>query len=296
MASPADIDDLQLVVAVHETGSLGAAARRLRISQPSASDRLARLERRLGCVLFLRTTRGCSATAAGNEFARRAEHVLTHLRELADTVSAIDGRAPLRLGCAHALAEIIAPATDRLLGPDGASITVDHGPQLLEAVGEGTLAAATIAIAHQVDLPPLTRLRTIGYDPLIIFGDTAGANTHDTLRNRRVVVATYDRRGRDLRHKLNQHGGLPRSAPTVAAAVAMARAASDLAIIPRSAVPALGLNNEHVTRLPFTWHIQLSLATHRNEDPRTNDLGRSLATTLGLQPTRRPPRDAPCSA
>ena len=247
----------------------------------------ARLERRLRCVLFLRTPRGCSATAAGEEFARRAEHVLTHLDELADAVSTVDGQAPLRLGCAHALAEIIAPAADRILGPDSVSITVGHGPQLLEAVSETTIAAATIAIADQVDLPPATRLRTIGYDPLIVFGDTVGAKAGQLLRNRRVVVATYDRRGAALRHKLIQHGAAPRSAPTVAAAVAMARAAADLAIIPRSAVPILDLNDEWVARLPFTWHIHLSLATHRNEDPRTHDLRRMFSEALDLQPTRR---------
>ena len=60
-----DIDSLRLLVLVAERGSLTAAAGELRISQPSASKRLARLERRLGVRLVDRTRRGSSLTPAG---------------------------------------------------------------------------------------------------------------------------------------------------------------------------------------------------------------------------------------
>ena len=79
MASLPSVEDLQLVQAVIRTGAVGTAARELRISQPSASQRLARLERMCGTKLFERDTRGARATPAGAELNRRADHILGHL-------------------------------------------------------------------------------------------------------------------------------------------------------------------------------------------------------------------------
>ncbi|MGJ3560060.1 helix-turn-helix domain-containing protein [Streptomyces sp. INA 01156] len=57
-----DLHALQLLVCVAETGSLGRAAARLRISQPSASARMRTLERRLGLRLLDRSTSGSRLT------------------------------------------------------------------------------------------------------------------------------------------------------------------------------------------------------------------------------------------
>ena len=48
-------------------------------SQPSASQRLAALERRAGVELFDRDTTGARPTAAGTEMVANAQHVLGHL-------------------------------------------------------------------------------------------------------------------------------------------------------------------------------------------------------------------------
>jgi len=82
MASLPSIEDLRLVQAVTRTGAVGTAARELRISQPSASQRLSRLERMCGTKLFERDTRGARPTAAGAELSRRADHILGHLEEV----------------------------------------------------------------------------------------------------------------------------------------------------------------------------------------------------------------------
>ena len=62
-----------------ESGSVGGAARALGITQPSASARLAAMERRCGARLFFRDTTGSRPTPAGSELYRQAGHILAHL-------------------------------------------------------------------------------------------------------------------------------------------------------------------------------------------------------------------------
>lgn len=62
---PLDWSSLRDFLAVAETGSLSAAARQLRVSQPTLSRRMAALEERLGAELFHRTTRGLDLTETG---------------------------------------------------------------------------------------------------------------------------------------------------------------------------------------------------------------------------------------
>src|SRR6266498_4329060 len=82
MSSLPSVDVLRLVQAISRSGAVGTAARELRISQPSASQRLARMERMCGTKLFERDTRGARPTAAGAELSRRADHILGHLEEV----------------------------------------------------------------------------------------------------------------------------------------------------------------------------------------------------------------------
>ncbi|MFD1718349.1 LysR family transcriptional regulator [Georgenia deserti] len=59
------LDEVRLLVAVADRGSISAAARVLTISQPSASARMRQLERRLGLELVDRRSRGAVLTADG---------------------------------------------------------------------------------------------------------------------------------------------------------------------------------------------------------------------------------------
>ncbi|MFP2898035.1 LysR family transcriptional regulator [Corallococcus sp. 4LFB] len=58
-------DDTRLFLAIAETGSFSAAARRLRIGQPTVSRRLAALEYAVGSALFRRSVDGAALTSAG---------------------------------------------------------------------------------------------------------------------------------------------------------------------------------------------------------------------------------------
>jgi DNA-binding transcriptional LysR family regulator len=82
------------VVAIAEEGSISAAARRLKITQPTLSRQLKELERSLGAELFTREGRGLAPTAAGSALARRAKTVLAEAEAALDDVRlAASGRS-----------------------------------------------------------------------------------------------------------------------------------------------------------------------------------------------------------
>ncbi|MGF6771816.1 DNA-binding transcriptional LysR family regulator [Paraburkholderia sp. GAS199] len=77
-----DLVELETFLAVVETGSFSAAAKRLHISQPSVTGRVQRLESTLKTRLLIRTTRHVEPTAAGKRLRERAEFALRDLRLL----------------------------------------------------------------------------------------------------------------------------------------------------------------------------------------------------------------------
>jgi DNA-binding transcriptional LysR family regulator len=65
-------DDLRITLAIAEHGTLSSAALHLRISHPTLSRRLQRIERRLGTRLFERTPSSLRLTAAGEDMRQLA--------------------------------------------------------------------------------------------------------------------------------------------------------------------------------------------------------------------------------
>ncbi|MFD5494314.1 LysR substrate-binding domain-containing protein [Streptomyces sp. NPDC001812] len=92
-----DLHALQLLVCVAETGSLGRAAVRLRISQPSASARMRTLERRLGLRLLDRSTSGSRLTPAGAVVGDWARSLLEQAEALVEGAAALRSRQDHRL-------------------------------------------------------------------------------------------------------------------------------------------------------------------------------------------------------
>mgnify|MGYP000432082610 CR=1 FL=1 len=78
--------DLELVLAVQETGSLTRASEKLGLSAPMMTKRLATLERTLGVKLFFRTTRKVTPTAEGELFCERAKPLIENFLHLEDAL------------------------------------------------------------------------------------------------------------------------------------------------------------------------------------------------------------------
>lgn len=70
-----DWDDLRLFLEIARTGTLTAAAKRLRLSQPTAGRRLRSLESAVGTPLFQRTPAGFLLTDEGEAMLVHAEHM-----------------------------------------------------------------------------------------------------------------------------------------------------------------------------------------------------------------------------
>jgi DNA-binding transcriptional LysR family regulator len=70
------LDEMAVLVAVLDTGSLAAAGRRLRRSPPAITRTIAALEQRTGARLVERTTRRLASTEAGRALAERARTLL----------------------------------------------------------------------------------------------------------------------------------------------------------------------------------------------------------------------------
>ncbi|MCX5044342.1 LysR family transcriptional regulator [Aldersonia sp. NBC_00410] len=106
-----DLDALELLVAVDDRGSLGAASRALGVAQPNASRTIKRLERALGATLIHRTPRGSTLTPEGTVIAHRARDVLARAADLLDTAAALRTKrdAELAVAASMTVAECLLP-------------------------------------------------------------------------------------------------------------------------------------------------------------------------------------------
>ena len=91
------LDELAVLVAIIDHGSLAVAGRRLRRSPPAITRALANLEDRSGTRLVERTTRRLSPTAAGRALAERARALLTEYESAMTGSSNTDMRGVLRV-------------------------------------------------------------------------------------------------------------------------------------------------------------------------------------------------------
>lgn len=84
------LEDLALVRAIAEAGSLAGAARSLGLDHSSAFRRLGALEERMGATLFRRSRRGYASTEAGDLVSQSAERVLRETDALARQLAGHD--------------------------------------------------------------------------------------------------------------------------------------------------------------------------------------------------------------
>ena len=87
-----DWDDLRFVLALRRAGSLGAAARLLKVEQSTASRRLTALESALGAQLVARTPEGMTLNDAGQLVADLAQSIDGGVEELTRRIGGEDQR------------------------------------------------------------------------------------------------------------------------------------------------------------------------------------------------------------
>lgn len=137
--------DLELVLAIQERGSLSAAGEALGLAAPVATKRLAALEARLGHRLFQRSTRRIAATAEGLLVCTRAHALLEGFRgleaELRERRHELSG--PLRIASTFGFGRLwLGPAlADFQLEHPGVDIRLDLRETLPDLSAEGFDAA-----------------------------------------------------------------------------------------------------------------------------------------------------------
>jgi DNA-binding transcriptional LysR family regulator len=105
-----DLAELRGFCAAADLGSLGRAARLLRISQPALSKRLRTLEALAGALLLERSPRGVTLTPAGTRLYVEARKLLVQAEEVDALMAGLHGEeAPVRLAASHTIAEFVLP-------------------------------------------------------------------------------------------------------------------------------------------------------------------------------------------
>jgi DNA-binding transcriptional LysR family regulator len=106
----ADIAELRAFCAAVDLGSLGRAARLLRVSQPALSKRLRVLETLAGARLLDRSSRGVKPTPAGARLYAEARKLLVQAETVDALLAGLSAEdAPVRLAASHTIAEYVLP-------------------------------------------------------------------------------------------------------------------------------------------------------------------------------------------
>ncbi len=109
---------IRSLIAISDSPSFEAAARRLGIAQPSLYRPAKELERELRRTLYQRTARGVTASLQGVELARRFQVALREIAYGLDELQAARGRVVSRVAVGnipHSGTQILSAAIDRLL-------------------------------------------------------------------------------------------------------------------------------------------------------------------------------------
>jgi DNA-binding transcriptional LysR family regulator len=106
-----DLNELRGFCVAADLGTLGRAAVRLRVSQPSLSKRLASLEAKVGARLLDRSPRGVALTAAGRRLYRHARPLLEAADQVGEVMAGIrQTGAVVRLAASHSASEAFVAA------------------------------------------------------------------------------------------------------------------------------------------------------------------------------------------
>lgn len=145
-----DLDLFGTFLEVYRTGSITAAAANLALSQPAVSERLARIEHRLGERLFERSRQGVTPTPAGDRLAARVSEPVDRLKAAWSTPEH-DASGLVRIGGAS---DVVATKVIPALAPLTASgidveFTLGLADDLLGALQDARLDLVISAIRPQ---------------------------------------------------------------------------------------------------------------------------------------------------
>ena len=111
------LSDLDILMAVVQTGAMGRASIQLHMSQPAVSKAIADLERTFGVRLLHRSRRGAEPTPYGSALVKRAYAVFDEVRRSVEDIDFISDptAGDIRIGTTEPLAAaIVSPVISQL--------------------------------------------------------------------------------------------------------------------------------------------------------------------------------------
>ncbi len=172
MAELPDLLSLRLLVRVAELGSLGQAARSLGMTQPSASKRLAALERQVRLPLLTRTPRGSALTDDGVVVVTWAVRLLAAADEFHNSLAAMRHAraAHLRVAASMTVAEALLPRWLHSLSqrePDvQVGLTVVNSAEVARMLLSDD--SVDIGFVEGPSVPDGLEHRVVGHDHLVV--------------------------------------------------------------------------------------------------------------------------------
>lgn len=169
-----ELRHLQVLRAISREGSLAAAARALRFTQPTITHHLATLESHFGAPLFHRSPRGATLTEVGEALLPHAEAILERARLAEQEVRGMvrHGAATLRVGTFPTAGALLLPPAVRRLHQRGVRVTIQEGelPVLLAGLRSRELHVALVYSqpGDRLDLEEEFVVHPLLEDPLLL--------------------------------------------------------------------------------------------------------------------------------
>jgi DNA-binding transcriptional LysR family regulator len=165
-------------LAVVQTGSLSAAARQLRLTQPTLGRQIAALERDLGVALFTRSTEGVHPTDAARELVPHATAMASAAAALLRAASGGDGalRGSVRLAASEFIGAVVLPPM--LARFRAANPLIEIELALSDRVEDLSRRDADIAVRNTTPTQAALLVRRIGEVPITLFAHRAYVEAH----------------------------------------------------------------------------------------------------------------------
>lgn len=271
MAETLDIVQLRTFVAIAECGGFGRAASALHMSQPTVSQHVRQLERRLSQSLVEKDGRKAKFTHSGERLLVEARRILAVHDEALQRLDATRTRA-IVIGSTETAADQMLPellTTIRAAYPGRpVQFRIDRSTEMIDAVGKGTIDLAVV-LGFDSDTPgkpvgslPLNWYAVPGWEapqgddpwPVVAYLEPCG------MRQRAL-------------QELNGHGHLVEIAAestSLEGVLAAARAGLGLAVLPSAGAVPSGLVVQK--GLPELGQIGVHLVTRRGIDSDVEDI------------------------
>jgi DNA-binding transcriptional LysR family regulator len=265
MADPLDLVHLRTLVAIAETGGFRRAADSLHLSQPTVSQHVRLLEKRLKQSLVVKDGRGSRFTTAGERLVLEARKLLAAQDEVLQRFSmAVPDK--LTIGSTEHAADGLLPellAALRAAYPDvWLQFRIERSTSLAESVSKGAIDLAVVLggnaepVGTEVGSLALRWVAAAGWDIAEVAGPVPLVAFEEPCGLRRRAIAKLD----DLGHSVivsAESGNLD-------GVLAAARAGLGIALLPFSGPVPDGL--VEVTDLPAMGDIDVRLVARRGLD------------------------------